>query len=159
MKKNLLLLVLFFTTVIIRAQETSLPSFVKDSIDIYVNRALTEWKIPGVSVCIVKDGKVVFIKGYGIREVGANNKVDENTLFMIGSNTKAFTATALAMLDAEKKLSLDDQVQKWLPDFKLYDPWVAKEAIIRDLLFVTVLVSKPSREILCFSILICQLLK
>jgi CubicO group peptidase (beta-lactamase class C family) len=53
---------------------------------------------------------------------------------MIGSNTKAFTATALALLDAEKKLSLDDKVQKWLPDFKLYDPWVAKEAVIRDLL-------------------------
>jgi CubicO group peptidase (beta-lactamase class C family) len=53
---------------------------------------------------------------------------------MIGSNTKAFTATALAMLEADKKLSLDDKVQKWLPDFKLYDPWVAKETILRDLL-------------------------
>ena len=133
MKKSLLLLILFFTAVISHAQETS-PSFVKDSIDIYVNRALTEWKIPGVAVCIVKDGKVVFMKGYGIREVGTKDKVDENTLFMIGSNTKAFTATALVMLDAEKKLSLDDKVQKWLPDFKLYDPWVAKEAIISDLL-------------------------
>jgi CubicO group peptidase (beta-lactamase class C family) len=60
--------------------------------------------------------------------------VDENTLFMIGSNTKAFTGTSLAMLQAEKKLSLDDKVQKWLPDFKLYDPWVTKEANIRDLL-------------------------
>ena len=134
MKKSLSLLILFFTTVIIHAQEIFLPSFVKDSIDIYVTRALTEWKIPGVAVCIVKDGKVVLMKGYGIREVGTRDKVDENTLFMIGSNTKAFTATALAILDAEKKLSLDDKVQKWLPDFKLYDPWVAKETIIRDLL-------------------------
>src|SRR6185436_14173725 len=132
MKKSLWLLILFFTAVI-HAQETS-PLFVKDSIDIYVNRALTEWKIPGVAVCIVKDGKVVFMKEYGIREVGTKDRVDENTLFMIGSNTKAFTATALAMLDAEKKLSLDDKVQKWLPDFKLYDPWVAIEAVISDLL-------------------------
>ncbi len=116
------------------AQTDSLPSFIKDSLDIYVERALTDWKIPGVAVCIVKNGKVVVMKGYGFREKGANDKVDENTLFMIGSNSKAFTATALALLDAEKKLSLDDKVQKWLPDFTLYDPWVAKEAIIRDLL-------------------------
>jgi CubicO group peptidase (beta-lactamase class C family) len=53
---------------------------------------------------------------------------------MIGSNTKAFTATAMAMLQADKKLTLDDKVQKWLPGFKLYDPWVAKEATLRDLL-------------------------
>lgn len=110
------------------------PSFVKDSLDTYVNRALADWQIPGVAVCVVKDGKVVVMKGYGVKEAGTDDKVDENTLFMIGSNTKAFTATSLAILDAEKKLSLDDKVQKWLPDFKLYDPWVAKEANIRDLL-------------------------
>ena len=102
--------------------------------DTYVQKALIDWKIPGIAVCVVKNGKVVVMKGYGLRETGKENKVDENTLFMIGSNTKAFTATALAMLDADKKLSLDDKVQKWLPDFKLYDPWVAKEATIRDLL-------------------------
>lgn len=116
------------------SQIDTLPSFIKDSLDIYVNRALTDWQIPGVSVCVVKNGKVVVMKGYGVKELGANDKVDENTLFMIGSNSKAFTATALALLDAEKKLSLDDKVQKWLPDFTLYDPWVAKEANIRDLL-------------------------
>jgi CubicO group peptidase (beta-lactamase class C family) len=116
------------------AQTDTLPSFVKDSLDIYVNRALKQWQIPGVSVAIVKNGKVVWMKGYGLKEAGSPEKVDENTLFMIGSNSKAFTATAIAMLDAEKKLSLDDKVQKWLPDFKLYDPWVAKEATIRDLL-------------------------
>ncbi len=123
------------------SQTDSLPSFVKDSLDIYVNRALTEWQIPGVAVCVVKNGKVVLMKGYGVKETGTADKVDENTLFMIGSNSKAFTGTALAMLDAETlpagkagKLSLDDKVQKWLPDFKLYDPWVTKEANIRDLL-------------------------
>ncbi|MEO6612697.1 MAG: serine hydrolase [Chitinophagaceae bacterium] len=116
------------------SQNDSLPSFIKDSLDAYVNRALTDWQIPGVSVAIVKNGKVVWMKGYGVKETGSNDKVDENTLFMIGSNTKAFTATSLAMLDAEKKLSLDDKVQKWLPDFKLYDPWVTREANIRDLL-------------------------
>ena len=116
------------------AQTDSLPAFVKDSLDNYVEKALSDWQIPGVAVCIVKNGKVVIMKGYGIKEVGTNDKVDENTLFMIGSNTKAFTATALAMLHDSKKLSLDDKVQKWLPDFNLDDPWVTKETNIRDLL-------------------------
>src|SRR4051812_18103785 len=85
-------------------------SFIRDSIDVYVSRALTNWRIPGVAVCIVKDGKVVLMKGYGVKELGLPERVDENTLFMIGSNTKAFTATAIAMLQEDKKLSLDDHV-------------------------------------------------
>jgi CubicO group peptidase (beta-lactamase class C family) len=133
MKKIVVILLLFFTQRGV-CQTDSLPSFVKDSLDSYVQKALSDWQIPGVAVCVVKNGKVVVMKGYGVKETGTNNKVDENTLFMIGSNSKAFTATALTLLDAEKKLSLDDHVQKWLPDFKLYDPWVAKETIIRDLL-------------------------
>lgn len=114
------------------AQET--PSFVKDSLDAYVQKAMAGWQIPGVAVCVVKDGKVVVMKGYGVKEMGKTDKVDENTLFMIGSNTKAFTGTALAMLAADKKISLDSPVIKYLPDFKLYDPWVTKQANIRDLL-------------------------
>jgi CubicO group peptidase (beta-lactamase class C family) len=132
--KNIFLVLLIALSQKTFAQNDSIPSFVKDSLDSYVNKALADWQIPGVSVCIVKNGKVVVMKGYGVKEAGTTDKVDENTLFMIGSNSKAFTATALAMLDADKKLSLDDKVQKWLPDFKLYDPWVAKETNIRDLL-------------------------
>jgi CubicO group peptidase (beta-lactamase class C family) len=135
MKKYLSLLLLNIVLLcggITNAQEA--PSFVKDSLDAYVEQALTTWQIPGVAVCVIKDGKIIVMKGYGVKEMGTTDKVDENTLFMIGSNTKAFTATALAMLDYNKKLSLDDHVQKWLPDFKMYDPWVAKEASIRDLL-------------------------
>lgn len=132
--KKLLLLVPFFVAVFCNAQTDTIPSFVKDSLDSYVNKALADWQLPGAAVCIVKNGKVVVMKGYGVKETGTDDKVDENTLFFIGSNTKAFTGTALAMLDADKKLSLDDKVQKWLPDFKLYDSWVAKEANIRDLL-------------------------
>lgn len=132
--KKLLLLISFFIAVCCSAQTDTIPSFVKDSLDSYVNKALADWQLPGAAVCVVKNGKVVVMKGYGVKETGTDDKVDENTLFFIGSNTKAFTGTALAMLDADKKLSLDDKVQKWLPDFKLYDPWVAKEANIRDLL-------------------------
>lgn len=114
--------------------QTTTPAFVKDSLDSYVETALKDWQIPGAAVCIVKDGKVVLMKGFGTTEMGGSQKVDENTLFMIGSNSKAFTATALAMLATEKKLSLDDKVTKWIPSFKLDNAAAGEQAIIRDLL-------------------------
>lgn len=117
-----------------RPATDSLPPFLRDSLDHYVQRALIDWEIPGVSVCVVKDGKVVIMKAYGVKEWGRPEKVDTNTLFMIGSNSKAFTATALAMLDADKKLSLDDKVTKWLPEFRLNNKAAGEQAIIRDLL-------------------------
>ena len=133
MKKNFILLLLAFPAWCL-AQTDSLPSFVKDSMDTYVSKALTDWQIPGVAVCIVKNGKVVFMKGYGVKEMNGTDKVDENTLFMIGSNSKAFTATAVAMLDAEKKISLDDKVTKWITQFKLDNKAAGEQAIVRDLL-------------------------
>ena len=132
--KKLILFLLLFISLHTLAQSDSIPSFVKDSIDNYVNKALTDWQIPGVAVCIIKNGKVVIMKGYGVKELNGSDKVDENTLFMIGSNSKAFTATALAMLDAEKKISLDDKVIKWIPQFKLDNKAAGEQAIVRDLL-------------------------
>jgi CubicO group peptidase (beta-lactamase class C family) len=133
---KLLLLLVSFSIAIggLYAQNDTVPHFVKDSLDAYTEKALTDWQIPGVAVCVIKNGKVVVMKGYGVKELGTNDKVDENTLFMIGSNTKAFTATALAMLDNEKKLSLDDKVTKWIPEFKLDNKAAGEQAIIRDLL-------------------------
>ena len=110
------------------------PSFVTDSLDTYINTAMAKWQIPALSLCIIKNGRPVVIKGYGFTELGGANKVDENTLFMIGSNTKAFTATALAMLANQKKLSLDDKVTKWLPAFRLQNQAAGEQSIIRDLL-------------------------
>ena len=86
--------------------QSTIQSFIKDSLDNYITQAMHDWNIPGVAVCIVKDGQTVVSKGYGVKEMNTNDSVDANTLFMIGSNTKAFTATALATLDYEKKLSL-----------------------------------------------------
>ncbi|MES2275374.1 MAG: serine hydrolase [Bacteroidota bacterium] len=117
-----------------RAQVADRGNFIRDSLDIYMNRALTNWRIPGAAVCVVKDGKVVVMKTYGVKELGLPAKVDENTLFMIGSNTKAFTATALAMLQDKKQLSLDDKVTKYIPDFKLDNKAAGDMATIRDLL-------------------------
>lgn len=135
MKKLYLFLIsIIIVTSSADAQKIDRSKFIKDSLDQYINRALTNWRIPGAAVCIVKDGKVVMMKGYGIKELGLNNKVDDNTLFMIGSNTKAFTATALAMLQERKQLSLNDKVTKYLPEFKLNDQYAGQEAVIRDLL-------------------------
>jgi CubicO group peptidase (beta-lactamase class C family) len=135
MKKVLPLVVvcLVFTT-ICSAQRIDRSKFLKDSLDYYINRALTNWRIPGAAVCIVKDNKVVMMKAYGIKELGQADKVGINSLFMIGSNTKAFTATALAILQTQNKLSLDDKVTKYLPKFRLDDRPAGDMAIIKDLL-------------------------
>lgn len=133
-KLYLVIIVLTIVTSLSKAQGVNRSKFISDSLDVYVSRALTNWRIPGAAVCIVKDGKVVMMKGYGIKELGMNNKVDENTLFMIGSNTKAFTATAIAMLQTQGKLSLDDKVTKYIPTFKLDNKYASEEADIRDLL-------------------------
>src|SRR6266581_745054 len=103
-------------------------------LDAYVTRAMKTFGVPGLSVAIVKDGKVVVAKGYGVRKMGDAAAVDENTLFGIGSNTKAFTSAALATLVDESKLAWDDPVYERLPGFQMYDPYVSHEMTIRDLL-------------------------
>lgn len=113
---------------------SAIPGFIRDSLDGYITKAMVEWQVPGMSVAIVKNGKIVVLKGYGKLSINSSLLVDENSLFMIGSNTKAFTATALAMLDAEKKCSLNDKVIRWLPKFKMNDTWVTKEVSLTDLL-------------------------
>ena len=132
MKKFFLtLLLIFISNLTFFAQD--IPSFIRDSLDIYVNRGLANWQIPGAAVLVIKDGKVLVAKGYGVKEVGTNDKVDENTLFMIGSNTKAFTGTALAILEHDEKLKLEDKVIKYLPDFKMKDEWVTMELNLQDI--------------------------
>lgn len=134
MKKILLFAIAFVCFATANAQNADRSKFIKDSLDLYINKAITNWRIPGVAVCIVKDGKVILAKGYGIKELGLPGKVDQNTLFMIGSNTKAFTATALAMLQADKKLSLDEKVTKYIPEFKLENRPAGEMATVKDLL-------------------------
>lgn len=103
-------------------------------LDEYVAHSMKTFNVPGISVAVVKDGKLVFAKGYGVRKMGEPTPVDENTLFGIGSNTKAFTTAALATLVDEGKISWDEPVYQALPAFQMYDPYVAHEMTIRDLL-------------------------
>jgi CubicO group peptidase (beta-lactamase class C family) len=104
------------------------------ALDAYIAKARNDWQVPGMAIAIVKDDHVIFAKGYGVSEIGKPDKVDENTLFAIASNTKAFTAAALGILVDEQKLSWDDRVQTYLPYFEVYDPYVSHDFRIRDLL-------------------------
>jgi len=103
-------------------------------LDAYVESVQKEFEVPGIALAIVKDGKVVVAKGYGVRKLGESARVDDRTLFGIASNTKAFTATALGMLVEEGKLEWDAPVIRYLPWFQLSDPYVTRELTIRDLL-------------------------
>jgi CubicO group peptidase (beta-lactamase class C family) len=100
----------------------------------YVERARKEFDVPGIAVAIVKDGKVVHAKGYGVRRIGDAAPVTPETLFRIASNTKAFTSAALAMLVDEKRIRWDDPVIQYFPAFQMYDPYVTREMTVRDLL-------------------------
>jgi CubicO group peptidase (beta-lactamase class C family) len=103
-------------------------------LDEYVNQVMKAFEVPGLSLAIVKDGKVLLARGYGVRKLGDPGLVDANTRFGIASNTKAFTATALALLVEDGKLEWDAPVIRYLPGFAMYDPFVTRELSIRDLL-------------------------
>jgi CubicO group peptidase (beta-lactamase class C family) len=103
-------------------------------IDSLVAVTLRTFDVPGIAVAIVKDGKIIHSKGYGVRSLNTMQKVDENTLFGIASNSKAFTVAGLGMLVDEKKISWDDKVLDYIPEFRMYNPYVTSEFTIRDLL-------------------------
>ncbi len=103
-------------------------------LDAYITKALDAWKIPGLGVAIVRNDSVIYAKGFGVLGVSNRAPVNEKTLFEIGSSSKAFTATLVAMLVSDGKMRYDDRLTNYLPDFRLYDP-IANEAVtLRDAL-------------------------
>ncbi|KAA9040646.1 serine hydrolase [Ginsengibacter hankyongi] len=131
MKKIAFIICFSLSIIVSFAQQ---PSFITDSIDGYINSGMKQWNVPGLAIVIVKDGKVVLMKGYGVRDIKTNEPVDENTLFMIASNSKLFTATSLAQLEYDKKLSLDDKITKYFPTYRVYDSTTTQLVTIRDML-------------------------
>ncbi|QWF15025.1 serine hydrolase [Lysobacter capsici] len=121
------------TTQASAAPEQALPEQLQD-FDAYVDAVRKQFEVPGIAVAIVKDGRIVLERGYGLRELGKPEAVDAHTLFAIASNTKAFTSASLSMLADEGKLSLDDRVIDQLPWFRMSDPYVTREMRVRDLL-------------------------
>jgi CubicO group peptidase (beta-lactamase class C family) len=116
------------------AQPARAADFDPKPIDDVVEKAMKEFGAPGVSVVIVRDGEVIYLKGFGVREKDKPEKVTPDTVFPIASCTKAFTATALAMLDEEGKLKWDDKVHDHLDYFRLSDELADREVTLRDLL-------------------------
>jgi len=104
------------------------------SMDRYFQQALSDWNVPGMSVAIVNKDSVIWTGSYGVTDINSRETVDKHTLFAVASNTKAFTAAALAMLVDDGLINWDDKVVKFLPWFKLYDPYVTQNMTIRDLL-------------------------
>ncbi len=110
------------------------PAASWSGIDPYVEQALRDWKVPGVAIAIVKNDSVVYARGYGVKTLGKPDPVTANTIFAIGSSSKAFTATLMGMLVDDGKVRWDDPVSKLLPGFQLNDPYVTREITIRDIL-------------------------
>jgi CubicO group peptidase (beta-lactamase class C family) len=130
-----LILCLLVLPPIARAQApTATPATAPPDLDAFVARLMKQFDVPGISLAIVKDGRVIVAKGYGVKKLGEPTKVDGKTLFGIASNTKVFTATALGMLVEEGKVEWDAPVIKYLPWFQMYDPFVTRELTVRDLL-------------------------
>jgi CubicO group peptidase (beta-lactamase class C family) len=101
--------------------------------DKYVEASRKAWNVPGMSLVVVKDGKVLLSKGYGVRELGRTEAVTNETLFGCMSTTKAMVAVAMGVLVDEGKVSWDDKVSKFLPEFRVADPYVTSELRVRDL--------------------------
>ncbi|WP_124980713.1 serine hydrolase [Nonlabens xiamenensis] len=127
--RNLLMTLVLLLSLSLQAQQPDLKQ-----IDSYIAKTQKEWEIPGLSVAIVKDGKIVFEKGYGVKELGGKTSPDEHTLYAIASNTKAFTAAIIAQLVEEGKLDWKDKVQQYLPYFEVYDPVISQMVTVEDLL-------------------------
>jgi CubicO group peptidase (beta-lactamase class C family) len=126
-------LVIFIFPISIPAQEKQIREKT-DSLKIYFEKARTDWEVPGLAIAIVKDGEIILSEGFGVRDIEKGGKVNGQTMFPIASNTKAFTAAALAILVDEGKISWQDKVTTHIPYFRLYDPYVSENMTIRDLL-------------------------
>jgi len=129
MRKLVLLVLVFLCNTSLHSQPLT-----SKQIDTLVEQSMKAFDVPGIAVGIIKDGKIVHSKGYGVRSLNTRQKTDENTLVGIASNSKAFTAAALGMLVDEGKIKWDDKVRDYIPEFKLYSPYVTEEFTIRDLL-------------------------
>jgi len=126
----------FITTVglVLFASSAFSQALTEGQIDALIDRSIKAFDVPGISVGVIKDDKVVYAKGRGLRSLNTKQPMDENTLVGIASNSKAFTAVALGILVDEGKIKWDDRVQDYIPEFKLYAPYVSENFTIKDLL-------------------------
>ena len=130
--RAILLFVTLIATVTLAQKKNSEAAAIA-SFDAWAAAGMKDWSMPGMAVAVVRDGKVLFMKGYGVKELGKDAQVDIHTVFSIGSTTKAMTAVCMGILVDEGKVSWDDPVIRHLPDLQLHDAYVTRTLRIRDL--------------------------
>jgi hypothetical protein len=123
-RRNLLRTLKYAFLLLLAHRLTAQPAFLTDSLDRYVTRGMADWQIPGLAVAVVKDGKVVCSKGYGVREAGKPDRVDENTLFMIGSNTKALPLRRWPCWKTKKSYPSTTRCASGCPPLPCTTPWL-----------------------------------
>lgn len=133
MTKKTLRLVLSVLIVCATVITTLAQKWDTPGIDSAMNEAMKFWQTPGAAIVVVKGDQVIFIKGYGVRDMGTKAAVTPDTVFAIGSTTKAFTTAAMAMLIDDGKMSWDDPVRKHVPYFRLSDPLASENVTMRDI--------------------------
>ena len=103
-------------------------------LNVYAEKARQRWNVPGMSIAVVKDGRIIFVKAYGVKTAGGSDPVTTDTVFEIGSTTKAFMAALVAMEVDSGRMKWNDPVIRYVPDFQMSDPWITKEFTLTDTL-------------------------
>jgi CubicO group peptidase (beta-lactamase class C family) len=129
--KKMIYLILIFTLFSRFSPADNLPA---GSMDNYIKKAMSVFQVPGVAVGVIHNNEIVFERGYGFLQKNGDKRVDSNTSFAIASISKSFTSMALGFLVDEGKIKWEDQVIDYLPQFRMYEPWVTANLQIRDLL-------------------------
>lgn len=133
MIKFVFLAAFIFLNVIFSSTEQRIHEFLP-KFEQYVKEHMQAWAIPGVAIVIVTKDKVLFCKGFGTRQVGKNEPVDQHTIFQVASLTKNFTAALSGILEEKKFFSLEDHVKKYLPNFRLASEEITNKVLLKDLI-------------------------
>ena len=126
------LLCLFFLPAAASAHKPDTSTGDLRGIEEFTRKVMEEWKVPGLALVVIEGNKTLVSHGFGVRETGKADRVDANTMFAIGSASKAFTTTALGMLEDEDRLSLSQPVHTFFPSFRVRDPWVSRHVTLTD---------------------------
>ncbi|WP_350292002.1 serine hydrolase [uncultured Croceitalea sp.] len=132
-QKNIIIITLLFTATVV-SQNQRFDTFIKDSLDNYIESSILKWEIPGLAIGIVKEGQIIFNKGYGIKQINKSDTVNRNTLFNIGSLTKAITCASVVIESQKNNFALSDPINKWLPNFHFKNSIASSNVIIEDIL-------------------------
>ena len=133
MKQISIIICSYFFTTLAFAQDMDVQKKLVP-FDKEMEKALKDWNMPGVGVGIVKNGKLVFVKGYGYRDYAKKLPITANTLFQVASNTKLFTATSVGLLVEEGKLDWDKPIKNAVPSIQFYNNELNNTITIRDML-------------------------